>query len=149
MNNLVLSQRKKACGVDSIIFTIAGLLWFVVCFTAKEPKWWNSLWFFLLIFVSSVSLGVIGRKSKGGILGIIVGLLISFNLNTIADIIYNLSGFKVFPSDVYVLDKIPSEVNWLTIFFITLATLLTSIVFSLYPAAKAGSLSPLEALRHE
>jgi lipoprotein-releasing system permease protein len=85
----------------------------------------------------------------GCILGIIVGLLISFNLNTIADIIYNLSGFKVFPSDVYVLDKIPSEVNWLTIFFITLATLLTSIVFSLYPAAKAGSLSPLEALRHE
>lgn len=69
----VSSQGKKAYGIASVIFSIAGLLWFVICFSAKEARWWNSLWFFLFIFVSSVSLGVVGRRSIGGILGIIVG----------------------------------------------------------------------------
>lgn len=84
MNNLALVEKKRTFGLASIIFSIAGLLWFVICFTAKEAKWWNSLWFFLLIFVSSLSLGIIGRKSIGGILGIIVSglglLVVSFLL---------------------------------------------------------------------
>ncbi|MBI5055219.1 MAG: hypothetical protein HZB61_01195 [Nitrospirae bacterium] len=75
MNNLMFWQGKKVYGTISIIFASAGLVWFVICFNAKEARWWNSLSFFLLIFVSSVSLGIIGRRSIGGILGIIVGAL--------------------------------------------------------------------------
>lgn len=73
MNKLTLSYRTF--GITSLIFAIAGLLWFVVCFSAREAKWWNSLWFFLLIFLFSVSFGVIGRRSISGILGLIVGTL--------------------------------------------------------------------------
>ncbi len=75
MDKLFFSQEKKVCGVASVIFAIAGLLWFVICFTAREAKWWNSLWFFLFAFVLSISLGLIGRKSIGGIWGVIVGSL--------------------------------------------------------------------------
>jgi len=73
VNDLAFMENKRIVGQASIIFSIVGLLRFVVCFAAKEAKWWNSLWFFLLIFISSISLGIIGRKSSGGILGIIVG----------------------------------------------------------------------------
>jgi hypothetical protein len=66
-------NRDKSYGRVSLIFAVAGLLWFVICFTAKEARWWNSLWLFLLIFLSSVSLGIIGRNSIAGIIGIIVG----------------------------------------------------------------------------
>ena len=73
MDNLVSSQIKKASGFAGALFALAGLLWFVICFSAKEARWWNSLWFFLLIFIISVSLGIVGRKSMCGILGIIAG----------------------------------------------------------------------------
>jgi len=77
-------NRDMAYGRVNLIFAIAGLLWFVICFSAKEARWWNSLWFFLLIFILSISLGIIARRSKVGILGIIAGslglLVVSFLL---------------------------------------------------------------------
>ena len=73
MSNLALAENKRPFGLASIICAIAGILWFIVCFAAKEAKWWNSLWLFLVIFAVSISLGIIGRKSIGGILGSIVG----------------------------------------------------------------------------
>jgi len=84
VNDLAHAENKRPFGLASIICSSAGILWFVVCFTAKEAKWWNSLWLFLLIFASSISLGIIGRKSIGGIMGILVGglglLIVSFLL---------------------------------------------------------------------
>ncbi|MFA5780091.1 MAG: hypothetical protein WC947_08125 [Elusimicrobiota bacterium] len=84
VNNLAILEKKKTFGLGSIMLSISGWLWFVVCFTAKEAKWWNSLWFFLLIFIFAISLGIIGRRSIGGILGIIVGglglLVVTFGL---------------------------------------------------------------------
>ncbi len=73
MDNVVSSQGQKVYGSASVISAIAGLMWFVVCFSAKEAKWWNSLWLFLLIFIASVLLGVVGRRSFCGIFGIILG----------------------------------------------------------------------------
>jgi hypothetical protein len=73
VNNTDLIQKTKPFGIASIILSSAGLLWFMICFSAPKAKWWNSLWFFLFIFVASVLLGFIGRKGIGGIIGIIVG----------------------------------------------------------------------------
>ena len=73
MDNVVSSQWQKIYGSASIILAIAGLMWFVVCFNAPAARWWNSLWFFLAIFIIAVSLGVVGRKNICGIFGIIFG----------------------------------------------------------------------------
>jgi hypothetical protein len=70
-----MNNRQKAFGYASIVLAIVGLLWFVVCFSAPKAAWWNSLWFFLAIFLSSISLGIIGRKNTGGVVGIVIGSL--------------------------------------------------------------------------
>jgi hypothetical protein len=70
-----MNNKQKAFGSGSIVLAITGLLWFVVCFSAPKAGWWNSLWFFLAIFLISISLGIIGHKTKRGITGIVVGSL--------------------------------------------------------------------------
>ena len=68
-----MNNKEKAFGSASMIFAIAGLLWFVVCFSAPKAAWWNSLWFFLAIFIVSILLGIIGHKTRGGIIGLVAG----------------------------------------------------------------------------
>ncbi|HET6513936.1 MAG TPA: hypothetical protein VFG09_02165 [Thermodesulfovibrionales bacterium] len=70
---LLDTATYRRFGITSLIFAVAGLLWFVVCFSAKEARWWNSLWFFLLIFLFSVVSGIIGRRSIWGVLGVVFG----------------------------------------------------------------------------
>jgi uncharacterized membrane protein len=75
----------KVYGNASAVLAIIGLMWFVICFSAKEARWWNSLWFFLLIFVFAVSLGFVGRRNMCGIFGIIFG---SFGLLGVGFLLY-------------------------------------------------------------
>jgi len=85
----------------------------------------------------------------GCIIGVTCGYFIASNLNPIADLLHTLSGFEVFPKDVYMLDEIPSEISFLTIVVITLATIAVSVIFSIYPSVKASRLQPTEALKYE
>ena len=73
MHELISPQKQKMYGRAGVILAIAGVLWFVVCFNAPAARWWNSLWFFFPIFVTSFLLSIIGRRSIAGVLGIIIG----------------------------------------------------------------------------
>jgi hypothetical protein len=75
VNKFDLAKWKSTCGTAGVVLAIAGLAWFLVCFSAPEAKWWNSLCFFFIIFLFSLSLGIIGRKTNRGIVGILVGSL--------------------------------------------------------------------------
>ena len=85
----------------------------------------------------------------GTLLGTSLGLLITFNLNQIADFLKNEFGFEIFPSDIYYFSEIPSQINTSDIVIIVMSALLISILASVYPAKKAASLNPVEALRYE
>lgn len=91
--------------------------------------------------------GVIGVV--GTVLGTLMGLGAAFNLETITGFIENLFGFKILSSDVYYIDKLPSQVNPLDVSLIVITAILISLLATLYPSWRASKLDPAEALRYE
>ena len=85
----------------------------------------------------------------GTTLGTIMGLGIALNLETVTGFIENLFGFKILPSDVYYIDKLPSQVNPLDVGLIVVTAILISLLATLYPSWRASRLDPAEALRYE
>jgi lipoprotein-releasing system permease protein len=91
--------------------------------------------------------GVIGVV--GTILGTILGLGAAFNLEMITGFVENLFGFKILSSDVYYIDKLPSQVNPIDVVLIVVTAILISLLATLYPSWRASRLDPAEALRYE
>jgi lipoprotein-releasing system permease protein len=91
--------------------------------------------------------GVIGVV--GTILGTILGLGAAFNLEMITGFVENLFGFKILSSDVYYIDKLPSQVNPTDVVLIVVTAILISLLATLYPSWRASRLDPAEALRYE
>jgi len=85
----------------------------------------------------------------GTILGTIIGLGISLNLEMVTGFIENLFGFKILASDVYYIDKLPSQVNPIDVGLIIITAILISLLATLYPSWRASKLDPAEALRYE
>ena len=99
----------------------------------------------LKIFViEGLVIGVVGT-----LLGAILGLAIAFNLEKVSGFVEKLFGFKFLPSDVYYIDKLPSQVNLLDVGLIAITAILISLLATLYPSWRASKLDPAEALRYE
>jgi lipoprotein-releasing system permease protein len=97
-----------------------------------------------IFIIEGLVIGILGT-----LLGAIVGLGIAFNLEKIIGFIENLFGFKILPSDVYYIDKFPSQVNPFDVVLIVITAILISLLATLYPSWRASKLDPAEALRYE
>jgi lipoprotein-releasing system permease protein len=100
-----------------------------------------------ILKIFTIEGGVIGVV--GTVLGTILGLGAAFNLEKITVFVETLFGFKILSSDVYYIDKLPSQVNPLDVILIVLTAILISLVATLYPSWRASKLDPAEALRYE
>ena len=83
----------------------------------------------------------------GAIIGILLGLLIAFNVNSIITFIEDIFGGNV--GNAFYVMEIPSIVIWSDIYVVALITFGLASVATLYPAWKASRTQPAEALRYD
>jgi len=85
----------------------------------------------------------------GTIAGVIGGLVVALNLETIVGFIQRLTGFEFFSKDVYYLDRFPSTVVPSDVILISITAVIISFAATLYPSWQASRMAPAEALRYE
>lgn len=90
---------------------------------------------------------VIGLVGVG--LGVLGGVALALNVETVVSWLEGLLGFQVMPADVYYIDYFPSEIHWSDVTRIALISFILSIAATLYPAWRASKTQPAEALRYE
>ena len=90
---------------------------------------------------------VIGVAGTG--LGLLLGLTIAHNLDPIVASIEWLFGFKAFPQDVYLLDKLPARILWPDVLAITVTSFVISFLATIIPSRQAARVDPVVAIRYE
>ena len=97
-----------------------------------------------IFMVQGAAAGIIGTLS-----GVLVGLLIAFNVDVIVPAIERLLSVAFLPPSVYLISRMPSEPRADDIVPIVAISLLLSFVATLYPSWRASRVQPADALRHE
>jgi len=87
--------------------------------------------------------------TTGTVLGVLGGLVVTVNLDSIVSFVERLFGITAFPGDVYFLDKLPHQVNVPDVVAVVVVSLVISFLATLYPSWQASRLHPVEALRYE
>ena len=85
----------------------------------------------------------------GTLLGLTCGLLLATNLDTLVPALEQLLRTKLVPSDIYLIDHLPSDPRAADIVPIVIASLALSLAATLYPSWRASRLEPARALRNE
>ncbi len=85
----------------------------------------------------------------GTLLGVIIGVLLALNVETLAPQLETLFGFQIFPSDVYYISRIPSDLRVSNVVSIGLVTFVLTMLSTLYPSFRAARTQPAEALRYD
>ena len=95
-------------------------------------------------FLTGMTIGFFATLS-----GIILGILFSLNLEKIRIFLLIVFNFEIFPSDIYFLDKLPSEININSILIIFVISLTISAISSYLPAMRISKMNTFRALRYE
>ncbi len=83
------------------------------------------------------------------IAGIIFGIIFSFYIEEIRIVLSNTFNLEIFPSDVYFLEKLPSEINLYSIFLIFIFSLTISALASYLPAMTISKMKTFKALKYD
>ena len=97
-----------------------------------------------IFVVQGALVGVIGTLS-----GLVLGLLVAFNIGSIVPAIEKALGASFLPKDIYLISRMPSDPQWADIGPVVVIALVLALVATLYPSWRASRIDPAEALRHE
>ena len=85
----------------------------------------------------------------GTLLGLMGGLSLALNIQTVVPALEYLFNVQFLSPDVYYISEVPSDLRWLDVYKIAGMSLLISFLATIYPAWRASSTQPAEALRYE
>ena len=81
--------------------------------------------------------------------GVILGIVFSIYIENIRQFISNLFNISLFPEEIYFLSKMPYELDLKSIFLISLCSIVSTCLVSLFPAIKASNLDTIKSLKYE
>jgi len=97
-----------------------------------------------IFVIQGVVIGFVGI-----LLGVIGGVWLASNVETIVPAIENLFHVKFLSPDVYYISELPSDMHWSDVIVISIVAFLFCLCATIYPALRASLTQPAEALRYE
>ena len=97
-----------------------------------------------LFFLTGFTIGFFATVS-----GIILGIIFSSNIEKVRIILSTAFNLEIFPSDIYFLEELPSEINLYSIFIIFILSILVSAIASYIPARHISKMKTFRALKYE
>ena len=83
------------------------------------------------------------------IFGVILGIIFSVYIENIRQFISNIFNITLFPEEIYFLSTMPYELDYKSIFLISICSIITTCLVSLFPAIKASNLDTIKSLKYE
>ena len=90
---------------------------------------------------------IIGTSAT--LFGIILGVTFSIYIEKIRTLLSTVFNITLFPEEIYFLSKMPSEIDFFSIFIISICSILVTSIVSIFPAIKASKLDPVKSLKYE
>ena len=97
-----------------------------------------------IFIIQGVVIGLVGI-----LLGVIGGVWLASNVESIVPVIEAFFKVKFLSPDVYYISELPSDMHWSDVIVISMVAFLFCLVATLYPAWRAARTQPAEALRYE
>ena len=96
-----------------------------------------------IFLITGASIGVAGTLT-----GVLVGLVICANIDSIRQFLSRLTNTDLFPRELYFLSKLPAEIDFSQTTAVVVMALTLSFLATLYPSWRAARLDPIDALRY-
>ena len=97
-----------------------------------------------IFMIQGTIIGVVGIT-----LGVICGIWLALNVETLVPVIESIIGHKFLSPDVYYISELPSDMHWSDVITISIVAFVLSLLATIYPALRAANTQPAEALRYE
>ncbi len=97
-----------------------------------------------IFFMTGAAIGVVGTLA-----GVILGVLVCLNIESIRQFFSWISGTVIFNPEVYFLSKLPAQMNMGETVSVVAMALTLSFLATIFPAWRASRLDPVQALRYE
>jgi lipoprotein-releasing system permease protein len=85
----------------------------------------------------------------GTLLGVLSGVALALNVETIIANLEQFLGYQFLPKDVYYISSLPSDLHWNDVTVIGITAFILSLLSTIYPSWRAAQVKPAEALRYD